>query len=212
MSLIDDPQVRRNVDRLPIAFDDYGFDRFGLSKKTLVRAYSPVAYMYRHYLKVTAFGLENVPATGRALLIANHSGGIGADAAMIMTSLLLNDEAPRLGQGMADYFLTRSPFARPFLRKVGHLTGIPEHGEQLLADERLVVVFPEGARGAGKLFFLPLPDGQTAVSRDGGARRDRTDDLMLAKHALSQLSYGPVHKPRSMPAAWPRCVLVYRAV
>ena len=27
---------------------------------------------------------------------------------------------------------------------------------------------------------------------DGGARRDRTDDLMLAKHALSQLSYGPV--------------------
>src|SRR5271163_4176779 len=30
---------------------------------------------------------------------------------------------------------------------------------------------------------LPIPAG--------GARRDRTDDLMLAKHALSQLSYGP---------------------
>ncbi len=33
----------------------------------------------------------------------------------------------------------------------------------------------------------------------GGARRDRTDDLLLAKQALSQLSYGPVpvgsHKP-----------------
>ena len=29
---------------------------------------------------------------------------------------------------------------------------------------------------------------ETAI---GGARRDRTDDLMLAKHALSQLSYGP---------------------
>ena len=26
---------------------------------------------------------------------------------------------------------------------------------------------------------------------DGGARRDRTDDLLLAKQALSQLSYGP---------------------
>ena len=26
---------------------------------------------------------------------------------------------------------------------------------------------------------------------DGGARRDRTDDLKLAKLALSQLSYGP---------------------
>jgi hypothetical protein len=28
--------------------------------------------------------------------------------------------------------------------------------------------------------------------RDGGAERDRTDDLLLAKQALSQLSYSPV--------------------
>jgi hypothetical protein len=27
--------------------------------------------------------------------------------------------------------------------------------------------------------------------RDGGAERDRTDDLLLAKQALSQLSYSP---------------------
>ncbi len=30
-----------------------------------------------------------------------------------------------------------------------------------------------------------------SAKQDGGARRDRTDDLMLAKHALYQLSYGP---------------------
>jgi hypothetical protein len=29
------------------------------------------------------------------------------------------------------------------------------------------------------------------LEQDGGDRRDRTDDLMLAKHALSQLSYVP---------------------
>jgi hypothetical protein len=34
---------------------------------------------------------------------------------------------------------------------------------------------------------------------DGGARRDRTDDLMLAKHALSQLSYGPNLSVRLRP-------------
>jgi hypothetical protein len=34
-----------------------------------------------------------------------------------------------------------------------------------------------------------MPDTWLLV---GGADRDRTDDLMLAKHALSQLSYGPV--------------------
>ena len=32
-------------------------------------------------------------------------------------------------------------------------------------------------------------------ARSGGANRDRTDDLLLAKQALSQLSYGPVAYP-----------------
>ena len=34
-----------------------------------------------------------------------------------------------------------------------------------------------------------------ARSGGGGAYRDRTDDLKLAKLALSQLSYGPVVQP-----------------
>jgi hypothetical protein len=42
------------------------------------------------------------------------------------------------------------------------------------------------------IFSVVIADG----SRNGGARRDRTDDLMLAKHALSQLSYGPVDRAR----------------
>jgi hypothetical protein len=33
---------------------------------------------------------------------------------------------------------------------------------------------------------------RTSVDPAGGARRDRTDDLLLAKQALSQLSYGPL--------------------
>ena len=37
------------------------------------------------------------------------------------------------------------------------------------------------------LFVIPPP---------GGGGRDRTDDLMLAKHALSQLSYAPTGKDR----------------
>ena len=32
----------------------------------------------------------------------------------------------------------------------------------------------------------------------GGARRDRTDDLLLAKQALSQLSYGPGYERRAL--------------
>ena len=37
-----------------------------------------------------------------------------------------------------------------------------------------------------------------STPRFGGARRDRTDDLKLAKLALSQLSYGPVPSSRHL--------------
>ena len=47
----------------------------------------------------------------------------------------------------------------------------------------------ERTRGTG--FFIP--------GKNGGASRDRTDDLKLAKLALSQLSYGPIgSKPLAM--------------
>ena len=111
MSFLDDPQVRRNVDRLPIEFGDYGFDRFGLSKKTLTRAYSPMAYLYRHYLKVTAFGLEHVPAEGRGLIIANHSGGLGADAMTVNAWFGTDGVAPflkRAPQGKAIFVLVKT--------------------------------------------------------------------------------------------------------
>ena len=35
------------------------------------------------------------------------------------------------------------------------------------------------------------PTSTLYQAEDGGGGRDRTDDLMLAKHALSQLSYAP---------------------
>ena len=49
------------------------------------------------------------------------------------------------------------------------------------------VRFAADGRGRdGNVFFR-----DRAGELDGGARRVRTDDLMLAKHALYQLSYGP---------------------
>ena len=47
---------------------------------------------------------------------------------------------------------------------------------------------------SGRNLFIPFARTQNipkSQKRIGGARRSRTDDLMLAKHALYQLSYGP---------------------
>jgi hypothetical protein len=42
-----------------------------------------------------------------------------------------------------------------------------------------------------------LPTEAALVAKVGGARRNRTDDLLLAKQALSQLSYGPSRDQKS---------------
>ncbi len=48
-----------------------------------------------------------------------------------------------------------------------------------------------GLRSSSSPTWIPAHVRSTPLEGSGGARRDRTDDLMLAKHALSQLSYGP---------------------
>jgi hypothetical protein len=58
-------------------------------------------------------------------------------------------------------------------------------------------------RGFGG-FALDLSCEARRAEQDGGARRVRTDDLMLAKHALYQLSYGPSSK-RGRLAGSPVC-------
>jgi hypothetical protein len=55
--------------------------------------------------------------------------------------------------------------------------------------------FCDEASKALELGFSRTSSGRRqrpAGKPSGGARRDRTDDLLLAKQALSQLSYGPV--------------------
>ena len=64
---------------------------------------------------------------------------------------------------------------------------------QVLMDELLGKRGPPSLRFGATAFAIPgLPSRSRGAAKAGGARRDRTDDLLLAKQALSQLSYGPV--------------------
>ncbi|MBM4357723.1 MAG: acyltransferase, partial [Deltaproteobacteria bacterium] len=86
----------RAVADLELPWNRYGIDPFGVSKHHLTRMLAGFGWLYRHYFRVRAHGLEHVPRRGRAMLVGNHSGGIALDAAMILTSLLLDGAPPRL--------------------------------------------------------------------------------------------------------------------
>jgi 1-acyl-sn-glycerol-3-phosphate acyltransferase len=147
-----DKEVRNRVDRLELPFDALGLDPYGISRKHLRRAFTALAAMYRFYFSVQTRGIRHIPAQGRAMLVGNHSGGIAIDGAMVIASCLLEMEPPRLAQGMVEKFLNRIPFMNLWASRTGQFTGLPEHAERLLEEERLLMVFPEGARGTAKLF------------------------------------------------------------
>src|SRR5690606_29954068 len=118
----------------------------------LAAYFTALHFFYRRYFSVESHGLDHVPKRGRVMLVGNHSGGIAIDGMMVSCSMFFDMEPPRLAQGMAEKFLNRLPFASQISSRLGRLTGLPEHAGRLLADERMLIVFPEGARGTAKLY------------------------------------------------------------
>jgi 1-acyl-sn-glycerol-3-phosphate acyltransferase len=147
-----DPEVRERVDRLELPWNDFGLDPYGVSKEYLAAYFTALRFFYRTYFSVESHGIENVPKRGRVMLVGNHSGGFALDGMMVIGSMFFDMEPPRVAHGMAEKFLNRIPFASRISSRLGHLTGLPEHAERLLADERMLMVFPEGVRGTAKLF------------------------------------------------------------
>jgi 1-acyl-sn-glycerol-3-phosphate acyltransferase len=147
-----DEAVADLVERLELPFNAFGVDPYGVSKKHLRVFFGLLGFFYRRYFRVKAVGLENVPRRGRAMLVGNHSGGYAIDGAMVLTSMLLEMDPPRLAQGMIEKFMNALPVSSTWMSRCGQLTGLPEHAERLLMDDRLLMVFPEGAKGTAKLF------------------------------------------------------------
>ena len=127
--------------------DDFGFD------EPAAKTWWPLfEFLYRVWWRVTASGLENVPGTGRALLVANHSGVLPWDGAMIKTGLRLEHPSRREARMLILDMFTTLPFLQPWFREMGEVRACPENGERLLSRDELVCVFPEGIKGVGKLF------------------------------------------------------------
>jgi 1-acyl-sn-glycerol-3-phosphate acyltransferase len=147
-----DAEVERRVNELEIPFNSRGIDPFGVSRRHLAENLTLLKYAYRYYFKVLVHGIENVPARGRAMVIGNHSGGFAIDAGCVIASTFFDMNPPRLAQGMVEKFIAQFPIATMMMTRSGQLTGLPENAARLLEDDRLVMVFPEGARGTAKLY------------------------------------------------------------
>ena len=132
--------------------EGYGFDAFGLHPPTLERALAIGAPIYDHYFRVDSRGAENVPAHGPAILVANHSGVLPMDAAMLCYDVLRH--TPRIPRAIADHFVPRLPLVSALFARLGVVSGAHVNVRRLLERDELLVIFPEGVRGSAKPFGL----------------------------------------------------------
>ena len=122
---------------------NYAVDDFGFDPQWTESFIGVFKALYRDYWRVETTGVENVPASGRALLVGNHAGVLPWDGTMIKTAVFTEHPRPRH---------VRALVASWFLRRTGQAVGHPDDTRRLLERDELVLVFPEGTRGTGKSF------------------------------------------------------------
>jgi len=112
-----------------------------------------IEFYYRYWFRAEVEGIENVPATGGALLVSNHSGALPPDASMIGKAIREEHPHPRRLNITVEHFFKGYPGFAMLLPKVGAVPAHPANVHRLLQDEQqLVLVFPEGRKGTEKLY------------------------------------------------------------
>jgi 1-acyl-sn-glycerol-3-phosphate acyltransferase len=110
-------------------------------------------FFYRHWFRVEVEGIENVPATGGALLVSNHAGALPPDAPMIAKAIREEHPRPRDLNITVEHFFKGYPGFSMLIPKIGCVPAHPANVHRLLYDEeQLVLVFPEGRKGTEKLY------------------------------------------------------------
>ena len=95
------------------AVDDFGFDP-ELTDRVLL---APLRPLYSSYFRVETRGLENVPDTGGALVVGNHSGTIALDGTMTQLALLDHHPAHRHLRMLGANLLFSTPFLGELVRR-----------------------------------------------------------------------------------------------
>ncbi len=103
-------------------------------------------FLYHYWFRVEVEGIENVPARGGALLVANRGGALPPDGAMIGKAISEAHQRPRPLHLAAGPTFANLPGLGMLQTKLGVVGPHPADVHRLLFDEQeLVLTFPEPA-------------------------------------------------------------------
>ena len=145
-----DPELSAAIDAIPNHVNELGFDAWGFSPAHAKVLYSLGRWVYRWFRPIVR-GAAHIPA-GRVLIVANHGGQLPYDGVVVAVACLLHATPPRLVRPMVERYFPRVPFINELFARGGAVLGAPINCRNLLEDEQAILVFPEGARGSGKVW------------------------------------------------------------
>ncbi len=146
------PGTRARIEKITPPSNEFGVDPYGFDLEYAVAAIAPLMWLYKKYFRVQLHGVDRVPTDGRVVLVANHSGQLPFDAAMIEVALLIEKDPPRAVRALVERWVPTLPFVSTFMARCGQIVGTPENCRRLLAADEAILVFPEGVRGLNKPF------------------------------------------------------------
>lgn len=144
------PELEASLDASPKHVGSLGYDRWGFRTETNRTSLAIARLFYEYYFRTEAFGLENIPSTGRVLIISNHSGYLPLDGILIGVALATNPNGSRMPRAMIERFIPATPWVGNWMNAVGAVVGDVQNCIDMLREEEAVIVFPEGVRGTGK--------------------------------------------------------------
>ena len=128
------------------------FDEFGRDPAFEKKLMPFFDFLYYKYWRVSVEGIENIPAKGKALIVANHSGTLPFDGSMIRTAVNNESHSQRDVRFLVEDFVYYLPFLGTWMYRIGGVRAAPDNAERLLRKNHLVTVFPEGEKGIGKSY------------------------------------------------------------
>ncbi|BBY55220.1 acyltransferase family protein [Mycobacterium koreense] len=132
---------------------DYRVDEFGFDPHFNENVILPLLRpWFRSWFRVEVSGVENLPDSGAALVVANHAGVLPVDG--LMASVAVHDEHParRNLRLLAADLVFDLPVISQSARMAGHTMACTADAQRLLEAGELTAVFPEGYKGLGKRF------------------------------------------------------------
>jgi 1-acyl-sn-glycerol-3-phosphate acyltransferase len=107
-------------------------------------------FLHDIYWRVEERGLEHVPATGGAVLVGVHRGFMPLDGVMALHAIArTRGRYPRF---LIHPTLVKFPFIASFMRRLGGVIACRRNGDRVLEEGQILGVFPEGIRGAFRLY------------------------------------------------------------